>query len=239
MNEWVPAFCGTARRFTNALRIGVLVLGVAQLLACSNNPPTPDWQVNSHGALNSYTVADLSGNSAVANVEFTRARQEIASTGRPDWLARVEAVRCAVRVASLVLDDCAGFNPFRTDAAPAEQAYVRYLSGQAPLTGPQTDLLPAQHRAVLASRDEGSRIASLNAMADPLARLIAAGVLLQQGLLSPAGVQIAVRTASDQGWRRPLLAWLGVQLKLAQTHGDATAQAAVQRRIDLVGRVTP
>ena len=28
-------------------------------------------------------------------VEFARARAEVASTGRPDWVARVELVRCA------------------------------------------------------------------------------------------------------------------------------------------------
>jgi hypothetical protein len=76
-------------------------------------------------------------------------------------------------------------------------------------------------------------------MADPLARLIAAGVLFQQGFLPPAGVTIAVQAASDQGWRRPLLAWLGVQLKLAQAGGDTAAQASIQRRVDLVGPVKP
>jgi hypothetical protein len=36
------------------------------------------------------------------------------------------------------------------------------------------------------------------------------------------------------GWRRPLLAWLGVQLKRNQTAGDAATAQQIQRRIELV-----
>jgi hypothetical protein len=45
----------------------------------------------------------------------------------------------------------------------------------------------------------------------------------------------AVETASAQGWRRPLLAWLGVQAKLAEQGGDAAEAERVRRRMALVG----
>jgi hypothetical protein len=45
-----------------------------------------------------------------------------------------------------------------------------------------------------------------------------------------------VDTASAQGWRRPLLAWLGLQHQRALQAGDAEAAAGLQRRIDLVMR---
>jgi len=67
-----------------------------------------------------------------------------------------------------------------------------------------------------------------------MARLVAAGTAFQAGLASPALVQAAVDAASSQGWRRPLLAWLGVQLKLAEASGDTAEVARVQRRIALV-----
>jgi hypothetical protein len=44
-----------------------------------------------------------------------------------------------------------------------------------------------------------------------------------------------VDTASAQGWRRPLLAWLGLQQQRAQQAGDAEAVARLARRIALVG----
>jgi hypothetical protein len=76
---------------------------------------------------------------------------------------------------------------------------------------------------------------TLRAIDDPLSRLIATGVLFQQGRASPDAIALAVDTASAQGWRRPLLAWLGVQLALAEKAGDSAAAAALKRRISLAG----
>jgi hypothetical protein len=59
-------------------------------------------------------------------------------------------------------------------------------------------------------------------------------VLLQRGAASPAVVADAVETASQRGWRRPVLAWLGVQLRQAQTAGAADEAARIQRRIQLL-----
>jgi hypothetical protein len=74
----------------------------------------------------------------------------------------------------------------------------------------------------------------LSQIQDPLTRLIVAGSLLQREQLKPVDIALAVNTASDMGWRRPLLAWLGVQLKLSQSAGDAAKAQHIQRRIDLV-----
>ena len=139
-----------------------------------------------------------------------------------------------MRVASLEIDDCAATATADAEVAAPERAYADYLGARwQTLDAARIALLPEQHRSILASRDDGARRATLAAMPDPLARLIAAGALFQQAQLSPAGVEIAVNTASEQGWRRPLLAWLGVQLKLADAAGDAPDKARVQRRIDV------
>lgn len=225
----------------------VLSLAGALMAACGNTPPAPDWQSNSLGAVKSFTSAYLAGDSKVADFEFVRSRNEISATGRPDLVARAELVRCAVRLASLELDACAATQLKSPDLAAPERAYALFLdSGRggaasptnaAPLDASQIALLPEQHRPMFSTRDDNARVATLTAMADPLARLVGAGVLFSQGLLPPAGVDVAVNTASEQGWRRPLLAWLGVQLKLAQSASDAAASARIQRRIDVAGGV--
>lgn len=74
----------------------------------------------------------------------------------------------------------------------------------------------------------------LSGMADPLSRLVAAAVLVQAGHGSPAVVAAGVQAASDQGWTRPLLAWLGWQLRQAQAAGDAELARRIQTRIDLL-----
>jgi len=47
-------------------------------------------------------------------------------------------------------------------------------------------------------------------------------------------ITLAVDTASAQGWRRPLLAWLGVQAMRAEKSGDTVEAQRLHRRIDLV-----
>ena len=199
------------------------------VVACANTPPAPDWQMNAKGAMERAQEAYLSGDSRIEAVEFARARSEVARTGRADLLARLELARCATRVASLVLEPCAGFAALEPDAATAERAYAGYLAGLA--QGADAPALPEQHRPFVAP---GAGAANLAAVGDPLARLVAAGVLLQAGRSDPAVAMLAVDTASAQGWRRPLLAWLGVQVMQAEKSGDAAQVALVRRRIALV-----
>ncbi|WP_235578378.1 hypothetical protein [Pseudorhodoferax sp. Leaf267] len=195
------------------------------LSACGSQPPVPDWQGNAHGALQSAVAATLNGNTRVAEADMARARNEIARTGQPALLARAELVLCAARVASLDLAGCPAYEALAVDAAPAERAYAAYLYGK----GQPADvaLLPEQHRGVARGG------ASAAALHDPLARLVAAAVLLQRGTLVPADAVDAAATASAQGWRRPLLAWLGVQLRAAEAAGDAGMALQLQRRIGL------
>ena len=91
-------------------------------------------------------------------------------------------------------------------------------------------LLPPQHRAVAGGGDT----AAVKAIAEPLSRLIAAGVLLRSGRASPEVLQLAADTASAQGWRRPLLAWLGVQAQRAERAGAHDEAQRLRRRMALV-----
>ena len=217
---------------STAIRRWAVLAFAALISACASKPVPPDWQANAHGALKDFSAAYLTGNSRVAGLEFARARSEIASTGRPDLIARAELVRCAVRVASLEFDNCAGMAGLTTDAGAGERAYAAFLKGS--WQGLDAAALPAQHRALVTAGNEASRNAALAGPQDPLAQLVAAGVLFQMGQLAPAGIAAAVNTASEQGWRRPLLAWLGVQARRAEAAGDADAKARIQRRMDLV-----
>ena len=204
----------------NRVRIPVATgLLCAMLAACSSGPKQPDWQLEAKGSTDRAVAAYLEGNTRVEAVEFTRARSEISSTGNMALMAKVELLRCATRVASLVFEPCAGFEKLRQDAAPAERAYADYLMGT--LQPQDAALLPSSQRAP-------------GADAEPLSKLVAAGARFRAGNASPALIQQAVDTASAQGWRRPLLAWLGVQAALAEKDGALEEAARLRRRIALV-----
>ena len=209
--------------------VRLAVIGCALLLAaCSSKPPVPDWQMNAQAAATKATEAYLSGNARVEQLEWDRARAEVARTGRADLLARLELMRCAAQVASLVVVPCDRFDALRPDAPAPERAYADYLAGR--VSQQQVPLLPEAQRKVAASGEA----ATLAGIEDPLSRLVAAGVLFQAGRASPAVVAAATETASAQGWRRPLLAWLLLQVQRAEAAGDAEAAAALRRRVGIV-----
>jgi len=227
--------------------IATLLLG-----ACASAPPPPDWQANAFAALGSATSAYLEGNTRIADFEFKRARAEIARTGRLDLMARAELVRCAAQVASLDFSACTGYEALAADALPAEQHYANFLAGRWDQLKPE--LLPQPYRELVAQARDTAQAAvapgstsatappansQLVKITDPLARLIATALLLKTERVTPTEIGLAADFASNQGWRRPLLAWLGVQLKQAQAAGDASAAASLQRRIDLVLQSPP
>jgi hypothetical protein len=182
------------------------LLLLAALAGCAGGPGPADWQLNAASSLQSFERYYLTGETRLAEAEFKRARSEVSRTGRPELIARVELARCAVRTASLEFDDCPAFQALRDAAGKEELAYSDYLAGK------------------------GARAAG----DEPLSRLVAAAVALKKQTLDPAAIAAAVDTASAQGWRRPLLAWLGVQLRRAEAAGDREAATQIRRRMDLI-----
>ncbi|WP_343730811.1 hypothetical protein [Duganella sp.] len=241
-----------------------IAIAALLLAGCGNNPPVPDWQLNAHSSIERATTAYMAGNTRVENAEAARAREALASTGKVDLIIRAELIRCAARVASLVFEDCPGYDKLSQDASPADRVYAAYLGGrlaasaQPPAAGnavasaPATAtaatepaagaadiaLLPEQHRAVAAATSDTAVVSAVQAITDPLSRLVASGVLLRTGRANPQILADAVETASAQGWRRPLLAWLGVQAMRAEQAGDTAEAQRIKRRIALITNKT-
>lgn len=214
-----------------SLTTAASLLAAILLAACAGNP-APGWQMDASNALDRANIAWLEGRDRVAQQEYALARSEVARTGKIEMIARVELTRCAAQVASLVLEECAGFAPLRQDAEAAERAYADYLDGR--LQPQDVALLPAAQRGVAGATSDSAAAAALPAVADPFSRLIAAGVLFRSNRATPAVIQNAVDTASAQGWKRPLLAWLNVQALRAEQAGATEEAQRVRRRMALI-----
>ena len=216
-----------------------LAIALAVLLAaCGSKPRQPDWLVNADGAQDRYERAFLSGRDRVAASEFARFRSEVASTAQPGLVARAELTRCALQVASLDFAPCTGFEALRADAPEAERAYADFLAGR--LDPGQARLLPEEYRGVGAGQGGAGALRAIKA---PLSRVIAGGVLLRTGKADPDVLQLAVDTASEQGWRRAVMAWLGAQAMRAEQAGAVEEASRLRRRMQLAaedgGMATP
>jgi hypothetical protein len=194
--------------------------------------PAPAWQADVHDALESFKEAYLAGDLRAAGRYFQDARRAAAGTGRPDLVARVDLIRCAIGTAALDFDACKGSEASQADLQEGDRAYAGFLSGK--VEAARAALLPEQYRPLAAAKDGNARARALREIEDPVSRLVAAGALFRAGELSPEGVTMAVDTASEQAWRSPLLAFLNVQLALAEAGGDTAMLQALRKRIELV-----
>ncbi|GAB4176558.1 MAG: hypothetical protein Fur0039_19670 [Rhodocyclaceae bacterium] len=208
----------------NARVMAAVSIGAVLIASCAGGPKPLDWQIEAKGAMERALAAYLEGNGRVEQAAMAIVRSRLARTGRADLLANAELAACAARVASLVFEPCVRFEPLRRDVPEAQRAYADYLLGR---PAPQDlALLPEPQRAA-------AHAGSIAQVADPLSRLVAAGVLLRAGKASPEVIGQAIDTASSQGWRRPLAAWLGVQARRAELAGRTEEAAALRRRIAL------
>lgn len=214
------------------MRTPFVLVVAAALAACSSGPTPPDWQLQARPAIESSITMDLNGDTAGAKREFERGRALLARTGQPALVARAELIRCAARVASLDFAACDGFERWRADAPAAERAYADHLAGMT-LDRERIALLPPAQRAVAAAIAEKATV-KVQAIEDPQSRLIASALLLRARLADPATLTLAADTASAQGWRRPLLAWLEALAYRAEQAGAADEAQRLRRRIELV-----
>ena len=209
-------------------------MAAAMVLACAGCAvtPAPAWKTDTRDALDGFISAYLAGNLREADRYFRDARHAVAGTGRADLVARVELIRCAIGTAALDVDACSASEASEADLAGEDRAYAAFLAGR--IDPARAAKLPGQYQPVARAHDTDARVKALGHIKDPVSRLIAAGALFRAGNLSPEGVATAVDTASEQAWRNPLLAYLNVQMKLAEAGGDSAMHETLRKRIELV-----
>lgn len=202
------------------------------LTACSSGPPTPDWKTDAADLIERYQKHALLGENTLAERYFQRAVGATGGAGRVAETARLWLVRCATRRAMLIDDACGEYAELAAIApGAADHAYYQFLT----LRWDALDvaLLPSQHRdLVRAAADK--RPETLNRIADPLARLLDASLLVMRQEADAATLALAAETASERGWRQPLLTYLKLRHAQAATRGDVAELSRLAGRIQLV-----
>jgi hypothetical protein len=209
------------------------IAGLILLTACSSGgPPPPDWKTDSADFIERYQKHALLGENTLAERYFQQAIAATGGAGRVNDTAHLWLVHCATRRAMLIDDPCAEYAGLaRIEPNAANDAYFQFLT----LHWDAVDiaLLPKQHQTLLGA-PATARPALLAGIDDPLARLLDASLLVMRQEADASTLQLATATASDQGWRQPLLTYLKLRHKQATARGDSAELARLSLRIQLV-----
>ncbi|MFH2119956.1 MAG: hypothetical protein ABIJ25_06110 [Pseudomonadota bacterium] len=207
------------------------------LLAGCGAKPAPVWIAAGHKQLETFKQDFLTGREPpITEIHFRKAVEEIKKGGDADLLGKAWLTRMALQVA--VREEMEEGGYLKTEAAeavPANRNFYRFLKGDAATV--DVSLLPEPYRPfwmAFRSGDAAKAAVAIAAIEDPLPRLIAAGLAVSHRLENDAILQIAVETASQNGWKRALFAWLERLQSSHEAAGDAAKASAIQSRIDMM-----
>jgi hypothetical protein len=203
------------------------------LSACGGGPKVPDWKLDSISLIERYKKAELKGQNKLAESYFEQALAAAGSAARIEETARLHLTRCATRQASLGFEPCSGYIEYAGLGATAEdEAYHRFISGQWDRL--DAGRLPAQYRDFASNRDPARNAGIIQKIDDPLSRLVAVSIAVMRKQADDAMLKLAAETASEQGWRKPLLVYLKLQETQAGLKGDQAELEKLRARIKLV-----
>ena len=207
------------------------------LLAGCGAKPAPVWIAAGHKQLETFKQDFLTGREpAITEFHFRKAVEEIKKGGDADLLGKAWLTRMALQVA--VREELEEGEYLKTEAAeavPANRNFYRFLKGDAATV--DVSLLPEPYRPfwiAFRSGDAAKAAVAITAIDDPLSRLIASGLAVRHGLETEVILRTAVETASRNGWKRALLAWLERLKSFHEAAGDAEKASAIRSRIDMM-----
>lgn len=207
------------------------------LVGCGTTKPAASWLSAGNNQLDNYKKHYLSGQDKIAAVEFNDALKEIKKSGDLEILARSYLIRMALQTATL--QDLASAEYLKIEAvqpSPANRAYYAFLQGNSAQVDEK--LLPAQYLDFAAAlRRTGTDESLLRAIAqinEPLAQLVAVGILVRLGQDNEAVLQSAIATASAEGWKKALVAYMSRLKAYYEGKQESSKALAIEQRLNII-----
>jgi hypothetical protein len=217
-------------------RIVCLMVFSFLLVGCGSSKPVPEWKDASFNQLDNYKKSYLSGKERMAEAYFNKAVDEIKGSGDLEILARAYLTKYACQVAVLeAFDDREYLKIDAVEPVLQNKNFYSFLKGT--FDNVDEKELPQQYvgffRAVKSGKkDEIAR--EISKMDNPLSKLIAIGLLVQNNMDDEIELNLAIDIASQNGWRKALLAYLTKLQSFYFMNNKPDKAAHVAERIQLI-----
>ena len=206
------------------------------LVGCGSSKPVPEWKDASFNLLDNYKKSYLSGKERIAEAYFNKAVDEIKSSGDLDILGRAYLTKYACQVAVLEAFDDKEF--LRIDAVEPilqNKNFYSFLKGA--FDSVDENQLPEQYVGFLRAFKGGNKeeiTHEISNMDNALSKLIAIGLLVQKNKADETELALAIDIASQNGWKKALLAYLVKLQSYYEMNNKPDKAAHVAERIQLI-----
>jgi hypothetical protein len=205
------------------------------IVGCASKP-VPEWTTASYNQLESYKKNFLQGRERLAEINFRKTIEEMKSGG--DLMSLQTAYLTQYALQTAVLGSFDDREYLRLSAVETNRANVHFHSLlKGAFDRVDEDSLPPQYRSFLRACRSGKQAEIAQAIAgieDPFSRIIASGLAVQTRRYDEAILNMAVRTASEQGWKRALLIYLEKLHDDYKGKNELDKAEATRQRINLL-----
>jgi hypothetical protein len=213
-----------------------LILILFLICACGSKQQVPEWKDTSARQLESYKYSFLTDRESSSEPHFLKAKKSIARSNDLNLLGTAYLTRYALYVSIFEDFDDADFLRINKLQPNAKNfAYYNFIKGN--FHAVDYHLLPLHYsKLIKPAQDKDLTIAvrEIGIIDDPLSRLVACGVWVKYLPYDDNLLQIAINTAAENGWGRPLFAYLNKLQQYYLDHNETVKGAAIKDRLELL-----
>ncbi|MBN2515805.1 MAG: hypothetical protein JXC33_07200 [Deltaproteobacteria bacterium] len=215
--------------------ITIVVVVCLGLGGCASKA-VPQWQTASFNHMETFKQHYLAGDEQNAERYFSKAIADIKKSGRIDILAKGYLTKYAIQAATLEAISGTEFleiNNVRPDRI--NMNFYTFLTGTFDTV--DNEILPPRYKQFIVTFQDGT-INELNRdiahIKDPLSRLIAVGLTIKHRRYNEATLKIALNTASVEGWKKALVAYLKQIQSLYENTGHKQKAEQIQKQLNII-----
>ncbi|MBT8490661.1 MAG: hypothetical protein KJN62_06415 [Deltaproteobacteria bacterium] len=219
----------------NLSRCITIIVFLLSLGGCSSTA-VPQWQTASFNHMETFKQYYLAGDERNAERYFSKAIAEIKKSGSMEILAKGYLTKYAVQAATL---DAIGGTEFLeiNNVFPdrINMNFYTFLTGTFDTL--DNEILPPRYKHFILTFHDGT-IDDLNhditQIKDPLSRLVTVGLTIKHGRYNEATLKIALNTASVEGWKKALVAYLKQIRLLYENTGHTEKAERIHKQLNIL-----
>jgi hypothetical protein len=216
------------------------ILAIASVIficSCgSNSTQVPDWKDVTVRQLENYKKNFLMDKEAATEPHFAKAKKAVAGSNDLNLLARVYLIKYALHTAALEdFDDSEFIRIDKIQPITSNSAYYNFLKGN--FTAVEDSLLPSNYSGfikIAKNKDLTKAVKEIPFITDPLSRLIACGIWVKYLPYDDNILQAAINVSADNGWKRPLWAYLTKLQKYYLDRQETAKADSIKERLELL-----